>query len=182
MSIDCYYYDGEEKDPRLQVELWELSAYMPDTLAYFEGLHFDERGLVLQYHDGIDQHPRNYDITIVFSGAFQSVRMSAVSALEEDMLAFLTKKAGVKSPKFWAFRCKYTNFFNWCIEKRFGDEMLEKNGYHHVLWGLDTLVEIFSDEPPRVFFRGYGMEIPAELCDNDYPCCNVLYNYHTPQE
>lgn len=181
MSVDYVYYDGEEKDPRLQVELWEPSPYLPDTLAIFEGLHFDERGLVLEYSDSSGRHPKNYDMKIVFSGGFQGVRMSSVSALEEAALGFFAQKTGVEDPKFWAFRCKYTNYFNWCVEKRFNDAQLERNGYHYVLWGLDTLVEVFSDKPPRVFFDGYGMGSTEDSCE-PYPVCNILYNYHSTED
>lgn len=182
MSIDCDYYDGEEKDPRLQVELWELSPHLPDTLHYLAGLHYDERGLVINYSDGSNRHPKNYDMMVVFSCGFECVRISSVSAQEEAMIGFLAQKAGVKLPKFFAFRCRHTNFFNWCVQKRYNDSSLLRNGYHYVLSTYDMLVEVFTDRVPRVFFNGYGMNLLPEEFDDDFPCSDVFYNYHAPKE
>lgn len=173
--MDAYTYDGRETDSRLTVELWEPSPYLPSANHTFDGLHFDERGLVVKFCDGNLQAPKTYEMQIVFSGGFECVRMSSVSALEEDALAFFQKAAGVERPKFWAFRCKYTNFFNWCVRKRFDDERLASSGYHYVLGALDTLVEVFSAQPPRVFFNGYGIGIPNDACE-PYPCCDILYD------
>lgn len=173
-------YESGEPNPRLTVELWELLPVPSETHPYFEGMYFDERGLGFKYSDGDYLKPKTYEMQVVFSGSFESVRMNPVSVCEDEWLFSLAGHAGLKEdnwPSFLAFRCKYTSFFNWCVQKRFGDS-LEQEGYHYVLAAVDTLVEVFCTEPPRVFFDGYGLNIPEDSCER-FPASNLLYRHHS---
>ncbi len=105
--------------------------------------------------------------------------MNALSVYEDGRIFALAEKAGLKHedrPGFWEFRCKYTNFFNWCLEKQFNDRILEEQGYHYILVADDTFAEVLCTEPPWVFFDGYGLDIPEGACERA-PKCDFLYNY-----
>lgn len=184
MDIDSRFLCGEEADPRLTVELWKPSPYLPNSSPCFDGMYFDERGLVFRFSDGDYLGPKTYEMQVVFSGTFESMRMNALSVYEDDRIFALAEKAGLKHedrPGFWAFRCKYTNFFNWCLEKQFNDRILEEQGYHYILVADDTFAEVLCTEPPRVFFDGYGLDIPKGACERA-PKCNFLYNYKSDRD
>ena len=168
------YFDGEERDPRLEVELLPLSSRLPEGGHYFDGLHFDERGLVLEFRDGDNLHPRTYEMRVVFSGAFDGLRITPLGVLQDNKLMLLAEKAGVPRPRFWAFSCRYTNYFNWCLRQSLDGAYLEARGRHYVLAAADQLIEVFSTQPPRVFFTGFGMDLP-ETEGQPYPSCNILY-------
>lgn len=172
--MDIPYFDGEERDPRLEVELLPLSPHLPESGHYFDGLHFDERGLVLVFRDGDNLHPRTYEMQVVFSGAFDGLRVTPLDVFQDDKLMLLSEKAGVSRPKFWAFSCRYTNYFNWCLQQFLDGEDLEIHGRHYVLAATDQLVEVFSIQPPRVFFTGFGMDLPGTEEDS-YPSRDILY-------
>ena len=138
--MDITYFDGEERDPRLEVELLTLSPHLPEGGHYFDGL-----------------------------------RVTPLSVFQDDKLMLLAEKAGVSRPKFWAFSCRYTNYFNWCVQQFRDGEELEAHGRHYVLAATDQLVEVFSVQPPRVFFTGFGMDLP-EAEEQSYPSCNILYD------
>lgn len=164
MDTDSRFLCGEEADPRLTVELWRPSPYLPDSSPRFDGMYFDERGLVFRFSDGDYLRPKTYEMQVVFSSAFESMRMNALSVYEDDRIFALAEKAGLKHedrPGFWAFRCKYTNFFNWCLEKQFNDRILEEHGYHYILVADDTFAEVLSIESPRVFFDGIRFGHPG---------------------
>ena len=38
-----------------------------------------------------------------------------------------------------------------------------------------TLLEVISAEPPKIFFDGFGMELP-EGAYREYPKCDLLYD------
>ena len=139
MDIDSRFLCREEADPRLTVELWRPSPYLPDSSPRLDGMYFDERGLVFRFSDGDYLRPKTYEMQVVFSGAFESMRMNALSVYEDD-------------------------------------RMLEEHGYHYILVADDTFAEVLSIEPPRVFFDGYGLDIPEGACERA-PKCNFLYNY-----
>lgn len=184
MDTAARFLCGGEADPRLTVEFWEPSPYLPKTYAYFVGMYFDERGLGFKYTDGDYLTPKTYEMQVVFSGGFESLRVNSLSAAEDDWLFSLAEKAGLKKdnwPGFWAFRCRHTNFFNWCVEKRFSDSFLEREGCHYVLAACDTLVEVFCQEPPRVFFDGYGLDIPEGTCER-FPASDLLYRYQSVEK
>ena len=178
VKIDCSqitYFDGEERDPRLKVECLELPEHLPHGGHYFDGLHFDERGLVLKFQDGDCLHPRTYEMQMVFSGAFENLRVSRLDVFQDAKLMLYREKAGAAALRFWAFSCKYTNYFNWYLEQTLDREYMEKNACHYVLGATDSLVEIISVEPPKIFFRGFGIDIP-EGTYREYPCCDLLYD------
>lgn len=170
------YYDGDETDERLKVELLELSPYFPEGGHFFDGIHFDERGLVFLFCDGSNQKPKTYEMQVVFSGGFQNFRTQALSVFEDNKLFFFQEKSGADKVKFWAFRCRYTNYFNWCIRQSLDREYLEKNGWHYVLAAQDMWVDVFSVKPPRVFVNVWGMNLPGEE-SQQIPASDVLYNY-----
>lgn len=173
--MDIPYFDGEERDPRLEVELLTLSPHLPESGHYLDGLHFDERGLVLVFRDGDNLHPRTYEMQLVFSGAFDGLRVTPLDVFQDNKLMLLSEKAGVSRPKFWAFSCRHTNYFNWCLRQSLNGEGLEAHGRHYVLAATDQLVEVFSVQPPRVFFTGFGMDLP-ETEEHSYPSGNILYD------
>ena len=173
--MDITYFDGEERDPRLEAELLTLSPHLPEGGHYFDGLHFDERGLVLEFRDGDNLRPRTYEMRVVFSGAFEGLRLTPLSVFQDNKLMLLAEKAGVSRPKFWAFACRYTNYFNWCLRQSPDSGDLEARGRHYVLAATDQLVEVFSLQPPRVFFTGFGMDLP-EREEGQYPSCDMLYH------
>lgn len=173
--MEITYFDGAERDPRLEVELLTLSPYLPEGGHYFDGLHFDERGLVLVFRDGDHLRPRTYEMQVVSSGAFDGLRVTPLSVFQDDKLMLLAEKAGVSRPGFWAFSCRYTNYFNWCLQQFLNGEDLEAHGRHYILAAADQLVEVFSVQPPRVFFTGFGMDLP-EAEEHVYPSRDILYN------
>lgn len=174
-----YYYDSDETDERLQVELWEPSPYIPpvsQVTHWFDGFHFDERGLVILYHDGDGRKPKTYEMQVVFSSGFENMRIQNDCGLFEDgKLFLLKKKAGVEEVKFWAFRCKYTNYFNWCVHQSLNQKYLEEHGWHYVLAATSMLIDVFSVEPPRVFFNAWGMNL-SEGDFHPYPANDILYD------
>ena len=168
-------FDGEEQDPRLEAALLELPKHLPGEGHYFDGLHFDERGLVLTFQDGDNRHPRTYEMQVVFSGAFENLRVSRLEVFQDDKLLFFAEKAGAARPRFWAFSCRYTNYFNWYLDQTLSREFVERHARHYVLAATDTLVEVISAEPPKIFFDGFGMELP-EGAYREYPKCDLLYD------
>lgn len=170
------YYDGDETDERLEVELLELSPYLPESGHILDGIHFDERGLIFLFCDGSNQRPKTYEMQVVFSGSFQNFRVEDFSLFEDNKLFLLQEKSGVDKVKFWAFRCRYTNYFNWCIRQSLDHDYLEKNGWHYILAAESAWVDVFSVKPPQVFFDGWGMNLPEKEFQQ-YPVNDVLYDY-----
>ena len=58
MDIDSRFLCGEEADPRLTAELWKPSPYLPDSSPCFDGMYFDERGLVFSFRGGDHLRPK----------------------------------------------------------------------------------------------------------------------------
>lgn len=172
-------FDGEELDPRLEVTLLDLPEYLPEGGHYFDGLHFDERGLVIEFRNGDRLHPRTYEMRVVFSGAFECLRVSPLGVFQDDKMRLLAEKAGVPRPRFWAFSCRYTNYFNWCLNQTLDREYLEEHARHYVLAAAGQLVEVVSVQPPKLFFDGFGMEILEGAC-REYPGCDLLYDLPEP--
>lgn len=96
MDTAAHFLCGEETDPRLTVELWKPSPYLPANSPCFDGMYFDERGLVFKFSDGSYLTPKTYEMQVVFSGAFESMRMNALSVYEDDRIFSLAEKAGLK--------------------------------------------------------------------------------------
>ncbi len=96
MDIDSRFLCEEEADPRLTVELWKPSPYLPDSSPCFDGMYFDEHGLVFRFSDGDYLRPKTYEMQVVFSGTFESMRINALSVYEDDRIFALAEKVGLK--------------------------------------------------------------------------------------
>ena len=88
-------YDFAETDPRFRAELLVPCPQLsPTTAVYFDGLSWDERGIVLRCSDGDNQHPRSFTLQVVFPCSVTGLRTFAMTAHQENKLCQLAELAG----------------------------------------------------------------------------------------
>lgn len=163
-------YDFEEKDPRFQVEfLNPCPKLSPTTVVYFDGFSWDECGLVFRYNDGDNCSYRSFELKVVFPCTFQSMRVFAMTLHQENKLEELKERsaaAGMTSHIFHFYRCKYSNYYNWCMQQGFFEET--DGFYHYILAAEDTWIDIFSSEAPKVFCLCFGKNLSERELDAGY--------------
>lgn len=116
-------YDFEEMDPRYCVEfLTPCPNLSPNTAVYFDGFFWNECGIVFQYNDGDNFNPRSFTLKVVFPCTIKSMRMFAMTVHQENKLFDLQHRsaaANLPQPIFHFYRCKYSNYYNWCMQQGF---------------------------------------------------------------
>ncbi|BDF71854.1 hypothetical protein CE91St41_09180 [Oscillospiraceae bacterium] len=159
-------YDFEETDPRFCVEfLTPCPKLSPNSPVYFDGFSWNECGLVFKYIDGDNSNPRSFELKVVFPCTFKSMRVFAMTAHQENKLWVLqnhSAAAHLPNHIFHFYRCRYSNYYNWCMQQGF---FRETDGfYHYVIAAVDTWIDVFSADYPNVFCRCFGQNLSdAEL-------------------
>ncbi len=180
-----YIYDGEELDPRLTVEVWEPSPYLPATYHRFMGMSFDGRGSVLCYGDGDNAHAKTYDMQIIFPILHNAMRVCNMLAEQESKISKLLysigRADGSSIPKFCALRCKYTNYVNWYASHSWVAD-IEDDIDHYMLAIDDALVEVLTSFPPKVIFKSYGLNVPKEVDLMRFLIADEFYTNIPPEE
>lgn len=163
-------YDFEEADPRFCVEfLNPCPKLSPNTNVYFGGFSWDECGVVFKYNDGDNLYPRSFELKVVFPCTFKSMRVFAMSVHQENKLWDLknsTAAAGLPNHIFHFYRCKYSNYYNWCLQQGFFSERDEF--YHYIIAAEDTWIDIFSAEIPKVYCHYFGQNLNDAELDAGY--------------
>ncbi len=171
-------YDFEEMDPRYCVEfLTPCPNLSPNTAVYFDGFFWNECGIVFQYNDGDNFNPRSFTLKMVFPCTIKSMRMFAMTVHQENKLFDLQHRsaaANLPQPIFHFYRCKYSNYYNWCMQQGFFER--ETDFFHYVIAAEDTWIDIFSQEPPRVFCQYFGKHLGDQDLDQGY-IFNAFYEY-----
>ena len=168
-------YDFEEKDPAVVVEYYNPCPMVskPPTI-YFDGLSWDECGLVLKYRNGDNMYPCTFEMKLVLSCSFESMRTFKISAHQENKLWEIMELAQAHNMKFRMYRCKHTNYYNWCMQQGFYGENDEL--YHYIIVAVDTWIDVFCRDEPRAFCSYFGKEL-SESALNTGSILDAFYDY-----
>ncbi len=151
----CPVHDGEELDPRLEIEALELPSDLPSCEQWFVGMSTDERGLVLRYDDDVGLQGKTHEIEVIFPNGYDHMRMCPIHAEQAVKLTCMVESMG-SLPIFCALRCRYTNYFDWAVRHALFPETFEEGEYHYILAAEDTLVEVLTRYPPEVRLIWYS--------------------------
>lgn len=154
-------YDYEERDARYFVEHWEKVPSPPAKMyIYFDGLRWDERGLILRYTGGRRTDANYFSVELTFPCSYDSMRTFKIHAHQEAKLGDIMEKAGVSNeaaPLFHAYRCRYSNYYNWCMDQAFFGK--RELFYHYIIIALDTWTDVFCQEEPKVSFHRHRLHL-----------------------
>lgn len=154
-------YDFEETDTSFSVEfLNPCPKLTPSTAVYFDGFSWDECGVVFKYNDGDNTHPRTFELKVVFPCTFRSMRVFAMTVHQENKLWEIqhhSAAANLPNHIFHFYRCKFSNYYNWCMQQGFFSE--SDNFYHYIIAAEDTWIDIFSVGVPKVYCHYFGKSL-----------------------
>lgn len=87
--------------------------------------------LCLSIMMGDNANPRSFELKVVFPCTVKSMRVFAMTAHQENKLWDLkncSEAASLPNHIFHFYRCKYSNYYNWCMQQGF---FSETDGFYH---------------------------------------------------
>ena len=103
--------------------------------------------------------------------------MFAMTVHQENKLFDLRHRsaaANLSEPIFHFYRCKYSNYYNWCMQQGFFEG--KTDFFHYIIAAEDTWIDIFSQEPPRVFCQYFGKHLGDKELNRGY-IFDAFYEY-----